>query len=74
MSKRGCSFLTPGQINKAKQAIDLLCTLTAECNDGSSTSTRDTPNPSAQCSAEGEHAMFEAGVTESTCVSRNMFG
>ena len=65
MRERGRSFLTPGQIKKAKQAIDLLCTLTAECDDGPSTSTRDTPNPSAQSSAEGDHAMYEAGVTES---------
>ena len=37
MSKRCRNFLTPSQLNKAKQAIDVLWNLTAKCDEGRST-------------------------------------
>ena len=54
MSQRDRGFLTPSQIDKAKQAIDLLSSLTSECEERPNASTHDVVDVNESSCAAGK--------------------
>ena len=54
MSERGRGFLTPTEIDRAKQAIDLLCSLANECNERPDASTHEAVDVDRSSYGDGE--------------------